>query len=250
MARRSSSRQYDQGKYWLLTIPQEIFTPYPVPGCSWIRGQLESGTQNGYLHWQIFVCTDRKRRKRWILDTFGRSEGVHAELTRSEAAESYVFKEDTRVPNTQFEFGAKPMQRNSQRDWERIWELAKTGQYDKIDPDVRVPHYRYSPNNVGLCEASMRTIVNQLEWSELATFFGVELVVESRGGLGRKREWELILSVPNLNSGWATTAKSTLLSMNLEVVSRLAICSDGLIDIQYTWKLRDQVFPWQRRKSG
>lgn len=134
------SRRYEQGKYWLLTIPQSSFTPYPVPGCCWIRGQLESGDTSGYLHWQIFVCTDKKRRLRWFKDTFGAT--CHAELSRSEAAEQYVFKEDTRVPNTQFEFGRKPFKRNSKEDWEKVWEMAKAGNYEEIDPAVRVCHYR------------------------------------------------------------------------------------------------------------
>lgn len=28
-----SRREYAQGRYWLLTIPQHEFTPYHVPGC-------------------------------------------------------------------------------------------------------------------------------------------------------------------------------------------------------------------------
>jgi len=135
-----ATRRYEQGKYWLLTIPGYAFTPYPIPGCCWIRGQLESGHSSGYVHWQIFVCTERKRRLRWIKDTFGST--VHAELSRSEAAEEYVFKEDTRIADTQFEFGSKPFRRNSKEDWEKVWEMAKSGNYEEIDSKLRFVHYR------------------------------------------------------------------------------------------------------------
>lgn len=119
-----------QGRFWLLTIPQHCFIPYPVPGCEWIRGQLERGSNTGFLHWQVFVCCERKRRIRWIKDTFG--VGIHAELSRSSSAEEYVWKEDTRVSNTQFEFGQKPLKRNSRADWERVWTLAKSGDFEEV----------------------------------------------------------------------------------------------------------------------
>jgi len=37
-------------------------------------------------------------------------ERGHWELSRSDAAAEYVWKEDTRVPGTQFEFGSRPFQ--------------------------------------------------------------------------------------------------------------------------------------------
>lgn len=109
---------------------------------------------------------------------------------------------------------------------------------------------RYEWYIIELSEPSLVTIRNQLEWSELATFSGVELAVVSHAELGKKREWTLTLNVPCQNSGVATVAKKTLSSMNFVEVSRSATCSDGLIDIQSTLKLRDQAFPWQQKTYG
>jgi hypothetical protein len=85
--------------------------PYLPPGISYIKGQLEQGA-GGFIHWQLIAYCDRTRRLAWIRQLFG---DVHAELSRSVAAESYVWKEDTRVEGTQFEFGSKPIKRNSNR---------------------------------------------------------------------------------------------------------------------------------------
>lgn len=47
-----------------------------------------------------------------------------------------------------------------------------------------------------LCEESMRTIRDQLVWSEVVAYSGVELGLVSRGQLGNKPVWTLILKVP------------------------------------------------------
>jgi len=74
---------------------------------------------------------------REILGTTG-----HVELSRSEAADAYVWKEETRIPGTQFELGRKPHQRNNAADWDAIWEAAKSGAVLDIPANVRVQHYR------------------------------------------------------------------------------------------------------------
>lgn len=66
---------------------------------------------------------------------------AHCEQSRSSAADAYVWKEDTRVANTQFEHGTKPTRRNNKTDWESIRTRAKAGQFDEIDADVFVRHY-------------------------------------------------------------------------------------------------------------
>jgi len=128
-----------QGVYWLLTIPHHDFTPYLPPGISWIRGQLELG-ETGYLHWQVCLSLDKKGSLSSVTGTFG--TGIHAEISRSSAASEYVWKEDTRVPGTQFELGARPIKRNDPHDWERIWELAVAGDLGCIPAQIRVQSYR------------------------------------------------------------------------------------------------------------
>jgi len=66
----------------------------------------------------------------------------HCELGRSEAAAEYVWKEDTRVEGTQFEFGSKPIQRNSKIEWDKVWEAAQKGNLMEIPTHLRVQSYR------------------------------------------------------------------------------------------------------------
>ena len=125
-----------QARYWLLTIPHHEFTPFLPDGVAYLRGQLESGHTTGYLHWQLLVTFKTKVRLATVKRTFG--DSCHAEPSRSDAADEYVWKEDTRVDGTQFELGCKPLQRNSKTDWDRVRTDARAGRLDDIDADVYV----------------------------------------------------------------------------------------------------------------
>lgn len=129
-----------KARYWLLTIPQHGYTPYRPPGVGYIRGQLEQGESTGYVHWQLLAVYNQQVRLRRIKTDFG--EGVHAEPSRSSAADDYVWKDETRVDGTQFELGQRPIQRNNDKDWARVKELAKSGQLEEIPADIFVQHYR------------------------------------------------------------------------------------------------------------
>lgn len=135
-----SIRGRRQGLYWILTIPWHCFTPYPVPSCNWIKGQLEEGTQTGYVHWQIVCGFKSKQSIHGVKHQFGTE--CHAELTRSAAATEYVWKDNTSISGTRFEFGARPFDRSSREHWEKIWELAKQGRLGDIEASVRVSNYR------------------------------------------------------------------------------------------------------------
>lgn len=113
--------------------------PYLPPGCVYIRGQLESGADTGYLHWQLLVVCEKKCRLGGIKKIFG--DGIHAELSRSDAADEYVWKDDTYVDGTRFELGAKPIRRNAKRDWDAIWDAAVAGRLVDIPASVRVSSY-------------------------------------------------------------------------------------------------------------
>lgn len=128
-----------QGIYWLLTIPHYDFTPYPLPGTTWSRGQLEEG-DGGYLHWQLIVAFAKKESIRGVKELFG--EKAHCELSRSAAASEYVWKEETRVSGTQFQFGERPFKRNDPADWDIVWESATAGKLLSIPADIRIRYYR------------------------------------------------------------------------------------------------------------
>lgn len=126
------------GRYWLLTIPHEHFVPYLPAACVWVRGQLERG-ESGFLHWQLVVAFPKTVRLSAVTACFG---PYHAELTRSDAAEQYVWKAETSVVGTQFELGQKLFKRNCKRDWQSIWDAAKSGDVEGIEVAARVQHYR------------------------------------------------------------------------------------------------------------
>lgn len=53
-----------------------------------------------------------------------------------------TYQDDTSVPGTRFELGAKPFQRNSKTDWDSAKQLAKCGRIDECPADVYIKYYR------------------------------------------------------------------------------------------------------------
>jgi len=126
-----------QGIYWIGTIPRADWEPCLPEGISYLRGQPEIG-ESGYRHWQILVACQRKQSLRGIRTIFA---GVgHWELSRSNAADAYVWKEDTR-DGEPFEFGERPFKRNSATDWDQIRVDACTGAFDDIPSDILIRNY-------------------------------------------------------------------------------------------------------------
>jgi len=104
----------------------------------YIKGQQEIGA-GGLHHWQLLVVTSKKCTLKQVKDFFCKQ--AHVELSRSSAANEYVWKEETRVANTQFEVGALPINRAKTTDWDRIYTLAKEGQFEEIPKDVLIRNY-------------------------------------------------------------------------------------------------------------
>lgn len=99
-----------QGRYWLLTLSKNSWTPHLPEICNYIKGQAETGDETGYEHWQVLCVTKRKTSLTAIkrgLGALDDGRGIHGELSRSDAANEYVWKEATRIEGTQFEFGVK-----------------------------------------------------------------------------------------------------------------------------------------------
>lgn len=97
------------------------------------------GNNTGYLHWQLLAAFTKKCRLASVKRIFGSS--CHAEPGRSDAAREYVWKEDTRVQGTQFELGQLAIRRNNDKDWDGIFDLAKSGRLVDIPKDVLIRHY-------------------------------------------------------------------------------------------------------------
>ena len=129
-----------QGTYWIGTLPNPNWEPCLPGGVAYIRGQLERG-EGGLDHYQLFFILSKKASLAAVRTIWGEHVG-HWELTRSSAAEEYVWKEETRIGEP-FEFGTRPLRRNSATDWEEIKGQAQRGELDTIPGDIFV---RYYPN--------------------------------------------------------------------------------------------------------
>lgn len=154
--------------YWILTIPQHGFVPYLPPSVQFIKGQLETGTETGYKHWQLYVVLDRQCKLGTVKRLFG--DSVHAEATRSSAAEDYCFKSDTRVEGTQFQLGERKLKRNDRKDWQKILDSAKSGKIDEIPPDVVVRNYMSLKRIcVDFARPSVRNVLATVYWGPTST---------------------------------------------------------------------------------
>lgn len=134
-----------QGIFWILTAPTPnatlagVESGGPLPEfVVWVRGQRERGHSTGYEHYQCVVAFSKKVSLSGVTGIFG--VGIHAEISRSEAANDYVCKEDTRVAPP-FESGAKPIQLNSKTDWDSVWTHAVAGRVESIPSRIRLVCY-------------------------------------------------------------------------------------------------------------
>jgi len=125
-------------RIWMGTVPESHATLDLFRGldCKYTRGQLECG-ESGYKHWQFIVWFGKPVRL-----SHCRKIGpptTHWEPTRSEAANEYVWKDDTSA-GSRFEFGTKP-KLDLPTDWDDIKNNAQRGELDNIPPHVYVRCY-------------------------------------------------------------------------------------------------------------
>ena len=83
---------------------------------------------------------------------------------------------------------------------------------------------------------SMLMLLKRLVLKESVMFSGDQLLLERVEEPGTRPEWMLTLKILEPNGGADTEISKTLLSMNLEEVLTLPICSDGLTGIRSLWK--------------
>lgn len=143
--------EMNQGKFWLIT-DFNTDTQYDVSNVNtnladsfwksknivWSKGQLEMCATTQRLHWQFMVCFNKKVRLGGVKTVLGGK--VHAELSRSPAANDYVCKEETFMGH-RWEFGTLPLKRNSRTDWDRVWDDAVRGDLSAINAQIKVCHY-------------------------------------------------------------------------------------------------------------
>lgn len=129
-----------QGRYWMLTIPV-IHMPNMIalidPIC-YLKGQQETGG-SGLVHWQMVAVTNKKVTRRQLKELF--VPEAHLELSRSEAANEYVWKDDTAIADTRFELGRLPISRARPADWDKVYDMAKVGNFEELPKDILIRHY-------------------------------------------------------------------------------------------------------------
>lgn len=100
-------------------------------------GQLEKGEQ-GTPHIQFFMNFKAPVRPTF-LKKFDNKLHIEA-VKRNNGADDYCMKKETRLEGP-FEYGVKPVRRDSKADWEEVKQNAIKGQLDKIPSDIFVRHY-------------------------------------------------------------------------------------------------------------
>jgi len=238
-----------QGIYWLGTLPEETFAPVGplLPGVQYIRGQLEIGEGTGYRHWQILLVLCSKQRLSYVRERF---PGGHWELSRSVAADEYVWKEETRVDGTQFELGTRKTKRNSPTDWENIRTLAKSGQLELVPADVYIR-----------CFHQLRSIKKQFVrpvamLRQCYVYWGKSGTGKSRrafdeaGELCYVKDPRSFFLITEPNGGTVIAASQMLSSMNFVELSMSVISCDGWTDTQYLWSQKEEVNHYVQQHSG
>lgn len=102
----------------------------------YVVGQLEKGAE-GTPHIQFFLNFKNETRMAALKKHCGKA---HFEpVKKNNGADKYCMKQDTRLDGP-WEFGTKPVERNSKADWEEVKQHAKAGDLDKIPADIYVKH--------------------------------------------------------------------------------------------------------------
>jgi len=226
-----------QGRYWILTLScrSNDWTPCLPEGLCYVRGQQEIG-EGGFVHYQVMVAYPKKVGLPRIRADFGT---CHAELTKSDAARAYVWKEESRVPDTQFEIGRKATKRNSAKDWDAILESAKSGNFEVIPSDIMLRCFS-NINRIAAHFAQPVILINvRLLLNEQLMSFGAELRLEKVVVLGKKLGYQLILKHHPPSGGMDTEVINTLLLTSFAVKLELDTSYVGSTGIRSLWKPKE-----------
>lgn len=125
---------------WLGTLnnptvdPQEFLQSWHnKANAVYVVGQLEKGAE-GTVHIQYFVNFKKPGQRLSYLKKY--CSQSHFEMVRTNnGADLYCMKAETRVDGP-WEFGTKPLKRNSKTDWDEVFQHAKKGEFDKIPAQV------------------------------------------------------------------------------------------------------------------
>lgn len=99
-------------------------------------GQLEKG-ESGTVHIQFTLSFKNETRLSALKKCC-----KHAHFTpvkKDNGIDAYAMKVETRLEGP-WEYGVRPVQRNSREDWDQVWKHAEAGDFMKIPADIRLKH--------------------------------------------------------------------------------------------------------------
>lgn len=246
-----------QGRYWIATLSDERnpdFNPETLISdkIKWVKGQKEQGA-NGFIHWQFVLCTEKIRLnalKALI------SDNVHLELSRSEAAESYVWKDESAIPDTRFEHGKKPVfyyfinissKETQKQTGKESCNLLRRATWRKS----RRPTPILSSDTIQLFKKLPSITLDQLEDPELkSAVTGARAELERH--IERLKRLEMTYTSRILTpNGGMDTEESPMSSLTSSPASSIfPTCCHGSTNIPVTWKSRDLREVCARSNSG
>jgi len=237
-------------RFWLGTLfdwtPLQSL-PAAESACVWLKGQEEICPTTSRHHFQVLAGFSRAVRLPHVQRHVGAG---HWEATRSAAADDYVHKDDTAVPDTRFELGRKSFRRNNACDWAAVVESAKAGDLSLVLPS----HCRYLPMSlfaIILPSSAFLPIMRyRLQLCELASFTMDQQALVKVGAPGKKQVNVLMLKIHAQSGGAVTEVRSMLSLMNFEEVSTLRTCCAGWIGTPLVWKLKEELDPLLQSTSG
>lgn len=222
-----------QGRYWILTIP---FASWSVPETlpdkiKYLKGQQEIG-ESGYHHWQLLCCSEKMRLN--ALKALFCTQ-AHIELTRSEAADQYVWKEDTRVEGSQFELGT--VTSHTKVNDPSSVTLKPTGHESCLLPKKislkksKKPRRMLSSETTILLRGLQSTTLGRLQDPTfLSRVTGARQELERHVAYLKRLETTTISKTPIQSGGMDTEARRISSLMNSPVKSKFPTSSSGLID--------------------
>lgn len=142
MVKKTKKISNEQVRYrmWLCTFNNpdctlkdlfDLFQP------TYLCGQLEKG-DSGTLHFQFYLHFSKQVYFTQLTKINSKIHYIGVKVNNG--ADSYCLKEESRVEGP-FEFGVKPIHRNSRVDWDSVFINAKSGLFDNIPSDIKVRCY-------------------------------------------------------------------------------------------------------------
>lgn len=127
-------------RMWLCTLnnpTEKLSDLFDLFKPQYLCGQLEKG-ENGTPHFQFYLHFSKQVLFTQLKKLHDRVHFIGVKINNG--VESYCLKTESRIDGP-YEFGTKPLNRNSKTDWDSIFLSAKRGNFDAIPSDIKIRCY-------------------------------------------------------------------------------------------------------------